>query len=163
MNGAFQPHPIPWTHFPDECFWYLYPIMGLLHLVVFLVGCIILSIVSISSHQHAGTLKRRIGRFGLFMVLFLFVGAVFNGLWSCLIWDRLYDSTDYVFDFCPFWPITRAVIDAPWGNEHGQLLGVSLFQLQLFWLAFAIGTWSVTIALYRLLSRLGITLNQSLG
>ena len=63
---------------------------------------------------------------------------------SCLIWDRLYDSTDYVFDFMPFWPITRGVVDSPWGDERGRLLGVSLFQLLLVWLLFAAGTWGAT-------------------
>jgi len=119
--------------------------MVVLHLAVFIVGCVILSILSVLPHKQPGTLKRRIARFGLFMVLFLFVGALFNGLWSCLIWDRLYNSTDYYFDFCPFWPITRAVIDAPWGDERGRLLGVTLFQLQLIWFIFAAGTWTVTI------------------
>ena len=150
MNTSFHPTPIPWTQFPAECFWYLYPIMGVLHLAVFIVGCIILLVLP---RKQPGTLKRRIGRFGLFMILLLFVGAFFNGLWSCLIWDRLYDSTDYVFDFSPFWPVTQWTIDAPFGSERGQLLGVSLFQLQLVWLLFAAGAWAVTIFLYRLIRR----------
>jgi len=132
-----------------ECFWYLLP-MSVLHLAVFVVGCIILIFLP---RKQPGTFKRRIRRFGLFMVLFLFVGSFFNGLWSCLIWDRLYDSTDYVFDFIPFFPITQGMIDRPFGNERGQLLGVSLFQLQLVWLLFAVGTWGVTIFLYRLVRR----------
>jgi hypothetical protein len=60
---------------------------------------------------------------------------------------------DYVFDFRPFWPITQRVIDAPWGEEHGRLLGISLFQLQAVWLLFAGGTWTVTIFLYRIVRR----------
>ena len=148
MNTSFHPSPIPWTHFPVECFWYVYPFMGVLHLVVLIVGCIILSVLP---RQQPGARKRRIGRFWLFMALLLVVGAFFNGLWSCLIWDRLYDSTDYVFDFSPFWPITQSVIDAPFGNERGQLLGVSLLQLQLVWFLFASGVWAVTILLYRII------------
>ena len=60
--------------------------MGVLHLAMFIVGSIILLILP---RKQPGTLKRRIGRFGLFMILLLYVGAFFNGLWSCLIWDRL--------------------------------------------------------------------------
>jgi hypothetical protein len=150
MSTLFHPIPIPWTQFPVECFFYLYPIMGVLHLTVFIIGCVILLILS---RKQPRTLKRRISCFGLFMILLLFVGAFFNGLWSCLIWGRFYDSTDYVFDFSPFWPITQNVIDAPFGTERGQLLGVSLFQLQLVWLLFAVGTWVVTIFLYRIIRR----------
>jgi hypothetical protein len=89
----------------------------------------------------------------LFVGLLLVVGSVANGLWSCLVWGRLYFSTDYVFDFSPFWPITQKVIDAPFGDMCGQLFGVSLLQLQLVWLLFAVVTWTATILLYRLISR----------
>src|SRR5439155_13427321 len=99
-------------------------------------------------------LKSRARRLGLFIGLFLLVGSLGNGLWSCLIWGRLYDSMDYIFDFTPFWPIARRVIDEPWGDEHGRLFGVSLFQLQLIWFLFAAGTWGLTVALYRLIRRL---------
>src|SRR5262249_23505222 len=131
------------------CFYYLY-FMTALHLAAFGLGSVI---VAILPSKRRGTRLRRMGRFGLYNGLLLLVGSLFNGFWSCLIWDRLYDSTDYVFDFLPFWPITRGVIDAPWGNERGQLLGVSLFQLQLVWLLFAAGTWAVTTLLYRRLAR----------
>jgi hypothetical protein len=89
----------------------------------------------------------------LFLGLLLVVGSIANGLWSCLVWGRFYFSTDYVFDFSPFWPITQKVIDAPFGEMRGQLFGVSLFQLQLVWLLFATGTWTVSILLYRLICR----------
>ena len=134
-----------------ECLWYLIP-MGMVHLAAFLVGC---GIVAVLPHRQPGTVGRRIGRLALFVGLLLLVGSVFNGLWSCLIWDRLYDSTDYVFDFMPFWPITRTVIDAPWGDERGRLIGVSLLQLQLIWLLFAAGTWGGTASLYRFLRKQG--------
>src|ERR1022692_2906748 len=133
MSDSFHPVPIPWSEFPTECLWYLMP-MSVLHLVVFVVGFCVLLLLP---RRPRSTLKSRVGRFGLFLLLFLLVGSFFNGLWSCSVWDRLYDSTDYVFDFIPFWPITQSVIDAPWGDEHGRLLGVSLFQLQLVWFAFA--------------------------
>jgi hypothetical protein len=124
--------------------------MGMLHLAVFVVGCVILAALAM---KQRGTFLRRVGRFGLFLGSLLIVGSVFNGLWSCLIFGRLYFSTDYVFDFSPFWPITQKVIDAPFGDLRGQLFGVSLFQLQLVWLLFAAGTWTVTIILYRFIRR----------
>jgi hypothetical protein len=132
--------------------------MAILHVGVFIIGSLA---ILLTPGKKPGAKVRRIGNFGLFLVLLLLVGAMFNGLWSCLIWDRLYDSTDYYLDFCPFFPITRSVIDAPWGNERGRLLGVSLFQLQLVWLLFAAGTWSVTIFLYRCFSRRPPLVNSS--
>lgn len=132
-----------------ECLWYLAP-MSVVHLAAFIFGCIVLSLLP---RKVSGTLLRRIGHLGLFIALFLVVGSIFNGFWSCWVWGRLYDSTDYVFDFMPFWPITQRVIDAPWGDDHGHLRGISLFQLQLIWLSFAVSTWAVTILLFRFLSR----------
>jgi hypothetical protein len=138
-------HPIPWDEFPAECLWYLAP-MSLLHLIVFAIGCLVLAALT---SKWSRTFLRRAGRLALFLGLLLVVGSVFNGLWSCMIWGRLYDSTDYVVDFLPFWPITQGVIDASFGDTRGQLLGVSLFELQLVWFAFAAGTWIVTFRLYR--------------
>ncbi len=149
MSATFHPTPIPWSEFPAECFWYLVP-MSVVHLAAFIIGCIVLVFLP---RKQPGTLRRRIGRFGLFISLLLVAGSLVNGLWSCLVWDRLYDSTDYVFDFIPFWPINQSMIDRPFGNERGQLLGVSLFQLQLVWCVFAAGAWGVTIFLYRLIRR----------
>jgi hypothetical protein len=124
--------------------------MGILHLVLFAVGCLIFAILAI---RKRGRFLRRVGRLGLFLGLLLLVGSVANGLWSCLVWGRLYYSTDYVFDFSAFWPITQWTIDAPFGTERGQLLGVSLFQVQLVWLLFAAGTWTATILLYRFICK----------
>jgi hypothetical protein len=151
MSAAFHPTPIPWTEFPAECLWYLV-LMSVLHIAAFIVGCVVIVALPV---RRWDKVPERIGRLMLFIGLFLLMGALFNGLWSCLIWDRLYDSTDYVVDFMPFWPITQGVIDAPWGDERGRLLGGSLFQLQLVWLLFAVGTWGVTIFLYRRIRGLG--------
>jgi len=120
--------------------------MGVLHLVIFVIGCAVLGAIAI---RQRGSFLRRAGHFGLFMGVLLAVGSIFNGVWSCLIWGRLYFSTDYVFDFSPFWPITRKVVDASFGDMRGELLSASLFQLQLVWLFFAAGTWAVTILVYR--------------
>lgn len=142
-------HPYPWIEFPAECMGY-FTLMGLVHLVCFVIGCLVLAALAI---RQRGTFFRRVRRFALFIGLLLVVGSVSNGFWSCSIWGRLYFSTDYVFDFTPFWPITQRVIDAPFGDMRGQLLGVSLFQLQLVWLLFAAGTWTAAILLYRLICK----------
>jgi len=149
MAAAFQPHPIPWTEFPTECIYYLY-FMTVVHLVAFGVGSAILAVLP---SKQPGTKLRRICRFGLYNGLLLLVGSIFNGLWSCLIWDRLYDSTDYVLDFIPFLPIGHWALDRPWGDARGRLLGLSLFQLQLVWPLFAAGNWGATTVLYRLMRR----------
>jgi hypothetical protein len=140
-------HPHSWNEFPAYCMFY-FAVMGVVHLAIFIVGCLILAALAI---KQRGTFRRRIGRFGLFMGLLLVVGSVASGVWSCTVWGRLYFSTDYVFDFCPFWPITQKVMDARFGDKQGQLFGVSLFQLQLVWLLFAAPTWTATIILYRLI------------
>jgi hypothetical protein len=142
-------HPYSWSEFPTECLLY-FALMGVLHLAAFLVGCLVLAALAI---KQRGTFLRRAGCLGLFLGLLLMVGSIFNGVWSCVIWGRLYFSTDYVFDFSPFWPITQSVIDAPFGDMRGQLLGASLFQLQVVWLLFAAGTWTVSILLYRFIRR----------
>ena len=149
VSTTFHPTPIPWREFPAECLLYFVG-MGILQLAVFVIGCLVLAVLA---RKQPGTFLRRVGHFGLFSVLLLVVGSLFNGLWSCLMWDRLYHSTDYFIDFTPFWPITKNVIDAAWGDDHGQLLGVSLLQLNCVWLLFAVGAWSATIFLYRLVSR----------
>ena len=141
--------PYSWTAFPGECLIYL-SIMVMVHLALFVVGCLALCGVAL---WNRGTFVNRARRLGLFLGLLLAVGSISNGFWSCLIWRRLYYSTDYTFDFSPFWPITQGVIDAPFGEMRGQLFGVSLFQLQLIWLLFALGTWAASIALYRFISR----------
>ena len=142
-------HPYSWSEFPAECMYY-FMLMGLLHLALFVVGCLALAALAT---RHRGTFLRRASRLGLFLGLLLVIGSAANGLWSCLVWGRLYFSTDYVFDFSAFWPITQKTIDAPFGDMRGQLLGVSLFQLQVVWLLFAAATWAATTLLYRLICR----------
>ena len=138
--------PIPWSKFPDECLLY-FMLMGVLSLVVFGAVCIVLAAVAV---WQRGTVFRRAVHFGLFAILLLTAGSFFNGLWSCMVWGRLYFSTDYLIDFSPFWPVTQRVIEAPFGFMRGRLLGASLFQVQLIWLVFAAGTWTTAIFFYRL-------------
>lgn len=148
MNGQYS-----WIDFPLECVLYLLInllIMPWLLLAVFVIGCLVLALLA---RTQPGIFLKWVGRVGLFLGLFLVVGAIFNGLWSCLVFGHLYDSADYVVDFFPCWPITQGVIDATWVNERGHLFGISLFQLQLVWFVFAAGTWGSTILLYRLIRR----------
>lgn len=125
-----------------ECLWYLVP-MSVVHLLLFLVYCPIFGSISWPRLRHIA----------LFFGLLLIAGSIFNGLWSCMIYGRLYDSADYIFDFTPFCPITKGLINETFGNHHGRLLGVALWQLNLVWLLFALGTWSSTICLYRLICK----------
>jgi hypothetical protein len=134
---------------PDGVLFYLL-VMGCLHIPLVVVGSLVLALLP---RKQPNIFTRRFVRFGLFVGLLLFVGSFFNGLWSCLVFDRLYHSADYSVDFIPFWPITQGVIDSTFGDEHGQLLGVSLTELQLVWLIFALGTWGATIFLYWLAKR----------
>jgi hypothetical protein len=138
-------HPHDWSEFFAECLFYFVP-FSVVHGIAFVVGSFV--IATFSSRQP-GIIIERIRRFGLFLILLLVVSSIFNGVWSCTIWGRLYYSTDYVFDFTPFWPITRSVINMPFGDQRGQLFGVSLTQLNMVWLLFVIGTYGVTVLLYR--------------
>lgn len=125
-------------------------VMSFVHIPLLVLCSLALALLP---RKQPNLLTRRILRYGIFLALFLGVGSLFNGLWSCLVVDRLYSSADYFVDFMPFWPITQGVIDARFGNEHGKLLGVTLTQLQLVWFAFALGTWCATGVLYWLISR----------
>jgi hypothetical protein len=146
MSDSFHPVPIAWSDFPAECLCYLVP-MSVVHLAAFVVGCIVLAVMA---RWQPGTFARRVGRFGLFMISFLLVGSVFNGLWSCLIYERFYDSANYVFGFIPFWPLTKNWVEMYDG--HGQLLDVTL-GLHFFWCLFAAATWILSMILYRLVRR----------
>jgi hypothetical protein len=147
MNPTIHPHS--WSEFPAECLYYLVP-MSVAHLAVFAIGVVVVAALAI---KQPGTFRRRVGRLGLFLALLLIAGSLINGLWSCTVWGRLYYSTDYVFDFTPVWPITQQVIDMPFGDQRGQLFGVTLTQLQMIWLLFALGTWGVTALSYRAVHR----------
>jgi hypothetical protein len=149
VNLGYQLPAIPWTEFPAECLWYFVP-MAVFHAVVFLVGCLILIVVT----RNRSIILKRIQKLALFILLLLIVGSLFNGVWSCSVYNRFYHSTDYIFDFIPFWPISWITVDTPWGDGHGELYGTTtLFQLKLLWLLFAIGTWGTTILLYRTFRR----------
>ena len=138
-----------WSDFLIESFVYLM-VMGVWCLPALVIG-IIVSVVR--ARKSPGTLKRRIDRLTLFLGVFLGVGLFFNLLWSCVVWGWLYTSADPLVDFVPILPITQRRLDPPW-----ELLGISLFQLQLVWFVFAASTWAVTVGLYRLIVSLSNTL-----
>lgn len=141
--------PYSWSAFPLECLWYFVP-MGVLHFAIFGIGCLVIAVAAL---WQRGTFLRRTLRLGLFLGLLLAAGSIANGLWSCLVWGRLYFSTDYVFDFSPFWPMTQGIVEASFGNMRGRLLEGAHFQLQLVWLLFAAGTWTAAVLGYRRTSR----------
>ena len=125
--------------------------IGLWLLVVFVIGCLVLAVLAI---KQRGTFLKRVGRFGLFLGLFLIVASIFNGLWGSLVFGHLYYQDDYIpGDFLPFIPVMQTWMDSFVGFECWHLLGISLFQLQLVWFLFAAGTWGGTILLYRLIRR----------
>ena len=78
---------------------------------------------------------------------------IFNGfllVWGCLgsyiflriAYGKLYVSADRMFDWLPFAPFGRWVLDQTLGPLHGHLIGnTTLRQLRLLWLAVAIPVW----------------------
>lgn len=92
--------------------------------------------------------------FAVFNALLLVCGTVANLLWDRFIFGNVYVSTDYVFDFTPFLPITQAWVDAPWGNQTGAIYqGLNILHVQIIWFAFAFATWMTAIYLYERVRR----------
>lgn len=144
------PEPQAWADFPVECLIYFVP-MAAVHFFVWMLGFVVLAGVAI---WQPDTLMVRAGRLGRFLALLLVVSALANGFWSCTVWGRFYVSTDYLWDFSPFWPITQAQLEQPFSTLRGRLLGVSMGQLQLVWLAFAGGAWALTAIVWWISYRL---------
>ncbi len=125
--------------------------MGIFQAVVFLVGCIVAAILP------PWTVRRysaRVRKPGLFLAILLVVGDLFGFCWLETIRGHFYNSTDYCgTDFLPFFPITQGEIDSPFADELHGFLGITLTQLHLIWLVFAMGTWGMTIVVYRKMIR----------
>jgi hypothetical protein len=68
--------------------------------IIFIIGALGLALFSRKNFWQ------RISNFGLFLTLFLVVGSLANGIWACSIYNHLYHSYDYIFDFIPFRPVT---------------------------------------------------------
>ena len=128
-----------------ECAWY-WAFMSVVHAAVFALG---VGVFALASRFRRGRFRSWFRRWTFFTICFFITAGLTNGLWSCLVFGRLYWSTDYIFDFSPFWPITQRVLDYRFGDQVGGLLGVSLLQLQALWLAFAVCAWVSGYALYR--------------
>ena len=131
--------------YPMECFVYWF-LGGIAHGALFLAGVIAISAASVVRRGH---FLRWFSRWTVFNLSFFVAASLVNGAWSCLIFGRLYWSTDYVSDFSPFWPVTQGVLDARFGDQVGGLLGISLLQLQAIWLPFAVCAWVFGYAGYR--------------
>src|SRR3954464_3655956 len=94
--------------YPMECFVYWF-YGGFIHCAFFLAGLIVITAASIFERRH---FRRRLTRWATFNGFFFVAASLVNGAWSCVVFGRLYWSTDYVSDFLPFWPITQSVLDA---------------------------------------------------
>jgi hypothetical protein len=134
-----------------ECAWYWGPV-SVVHVAFFTIGVLFVAALGFWSRGH---FRRRLRCWAVFNVCFFITAGLVNGLWSCLVFGRLYWSTDYVFDFTPFWPVTQRVLDARFGDQVGGLVGISLFQLQVLWFLFAISAWVVAFIFYRVCRDLG--------
>lgn len=141
MSNEMQFKGIPWNDYFAECLLYVL-FIGTVVIILFFIGSILLFLFS---RKSVGVLRKRIGHFGLFLLLFLIVGSLVNGVWSCLIYGHIYDSRDYVVDFMPFWPVAMNP-DLPRVEGYGT----TLTEVNAIWFAFAIFTWAVTVVLYRL-------------
>lgn len=91
----------------------------------------------------------------VFNICFLLAGAIMNGIWSCSIWGRVYFSTDYVVDFNPFYPISQAWIEIPFGDVEGKIFpGFTITHVRVAWFLFAFASWASAIFLYSRIRRL---------
>lgn len=121
-------------------------LMGLFHLA-FVTAALVLALpwLFISKRKY-GIFARG---FTAFNALLWLCGTATNFLWGTFVFGRLYTSTDYVFDFIPFLPITQAHIDRPWANETGHIFhGLNILHIQGLWFLFALATWLAAIYLY---------------
>jgi hypothetical protein len=140
----WPPDPKHWSEFPVECLWYLLP-GGLFHVIAF---PILLGLMMITAWK--GILQPRISTLMIFQGYLLISAMIMNGLWSCIIWGKLYWSVDYTSDFSVFMPIRRSQVEYSWGPEmSGGLNGITLTHLNLVWLGFAILAWVLAVVATR--------------
>jgi hypothetical protein len=125
--------------------------IGIVYALGLIFGCLIAALLP---PRTLNAYWKRVIKLTLFVSLLLVVGNITSGLWGELIYGHMYYSSDYCgIDFLPFFPITQHLLDAEFGNDPHGLLGVTLTQLNLMWLLFTLGTWGITIFLYRLIYR----------
>ena len=85
----------------------------------------------------------------IFFALLLIFGALAQFIWTTTIWGRFYYSTDYVYGYMPFIPMTQRIIDFEFAGKRGALNGISLTTLNCIWLAITIPVWACTVWAYR--------------
>ena len=95
--------------------------MAVLHCAVLTLS---LPVLVFLSRREPGTLMRRVFSVGLFLGLLLIVSSLANGIWGCWIYNHVYHSADYIFDFTPFWPVTMNA-DRPQIEGFGSTLSVN--------------------------------------
>ena len=104
--------------------------------------------------------------FVVFNALLWLCGMGVNLLWDTFVFETFYTSTDYIFDFIPFLPITQGYIDRPWGDQTGHIFhGLNIFHIQALWFLFAFATWMATIYAYSHIRKLWMkeTSNQRIN
>lgn len=132
----WPPGPKNWFDFPVECFWYLLPGM------VFHILALVASFAGIVAIRKMSAFRPRFSTAIIFQVYLLIAAMIANGFWSCVIWGRLYWSVDYISDFSVFIPMIRNQVEGSWGPHYSSSLnGITLTELNMVWLASAIGAW----------------------
>jgi hypothetical protein len=140
----WPPDPKSWSEFPQECFWYLIP--G----VVWHILALIISVIGIGALRMLTSYRPRFSTVFLFQGYLLAAAMLMNGAWSSLVWGRFYWSIDYTSDFSAFMPIIRNQIEGSWGPIYSSgLKDISLTQLNLIWLIFALGAWLLALVTTR--------------
>jgi hypothetical protein len=153
MNDVIQPESF-------STYWFMYELGGLfLHSFIFAV-CGLGMTAYAALKNEMPKLRKRLIRFGAFLIILLPIGGLFNAFWCCLVYGNLYvqeigndgsvlDVDSPENDFTPFWPPSHHWL----AGLPGHLTTVSMPQLQLVWLFFAATAWAISFILYRLIRR----------
>ncbi|HUB68777.1 MAG TPA: hypothetical protein VL981_14935 [Candidatus Methylacidiphilales bacterium] len=140
MNDLIS--PTPWNEFFDLWFYYITLFGLILHLVSFILGCVVMAVIT--AKKPVARLESWMVRWIGFTIILWIVSGGFNALWGCLIWGNLYWDSDVDSpegDFSPFFPTIL--------SDHGKFLVGTPFLLQMVWLLFAAMSWGVSFMLYR--------------
>lgn len=125
--------------------------VAMLYFVFLIFYWVVLYLGTFLQGQRNG-IAPRVERTFLFLAILWAVGLALNIVWTLAIHGRVYRSVDYGgLDCLPFLPLTRTTIDD--FGAHGDLYGITMWQLQCVWAVFAACTWIFTIAIYKSLRR----------
>jgi len=145
----FEPYPL--TSVPIEAFLYTC-FFGLIHAAIAGAGLVLGTPILFRGWRRYLTFARA---FIVLSICFFITSALINGIWSSTIWGRVYFSTDYVVDFNPFYPISQAWIEIPFGDVEGKILpGFTIFHVRMAWFLFAFASWASAFFLYSRTRRL---------